>query len=207
MSLKTREITVSEEELNGVFRAGYYKPERLVELFERDFADEFSKSVGVWEGYTLKEHTLMVLRQFEKYFSEQRLPADIDRNFLRVVLTLHDIGKPRAVEEGDKKKQHQYTTVLIKPILKKLGFSEEKIAIAVALISSDPIGEYIKRGDLQEVVREIRTKANHISLPESEFLDLLLLYYAVDASSYTKDAGGFESLDYLFLFLILETGS
>jgi len=33
-----------------------------------------------------------------------------------------------------------------------------------------------------------------------DFFDLLQILYMVDAGSYTKDAGGIKSLDFLFVF-------
>ena len=74
----------------------------LVGFFEKRHPHIYSGDVGVWEGYTLKEHTLMVLNQYEKYFGDKKLPGNLDHRVMRVALALHDIGKPEAVKIGSK---------------------------------------------------------------------------------------------------------
>lgn len=188
------------KELDRILQPENYSPTALVELFEKSFSHEYASGVGVWEGYTLKDHTLMVLRQFEKYFSNRRLPGGVDIDFLRVVLALHDIGKPRAVRQGDKKLQHRQTKSLIKSVLETLNFKDKDISIAIALVSKDPIGDYIKHGTLDKSVREIIEGVKLAGFSTEEFFKLLTIYYQVDAGSYTEDARGLKSLDYLFKF-------
>lgn len=193
-------ISFSREELNRLLQPKNYSPEVLVEYFESSFREAYASDVGVWEEYTLKEHTLMVLRQFEKYFSSKKLPVGINKDFFRVLLALHDIGKPKAISKGDKKKQHLCTKEIIKSVLQTLNYKDKDINIAVALVSGDPIGEFIKHDTLSESMKDVKKSASLAGKNVGEFFKLLEIYYKVDAGSYTKDSGGLKSLDHLFLF-------
>lgn len=206
---KTRRVSFSREELQRVLEGSSYTPERLVVLFETDFGKEFASDAGVWQGYSVKEHTLMVMRQFEKYFSKIKLPADIDMNFFRVILALHDIGVPAAIREGvrkgeDKRKakrrQHKHTVRIMGPLLRQLRFDTKDINRALPLVSADPIGEYLTKGGGEKATHTVRRMAEKAGIQAGDFLNLLLVLFMVDAGSYTEDAGGVKALDYLFVF-------
>lgn len=206
---KTKGLSFSREELNRVLECPDYTPKDLVALFEKDFRKEFAADICVSQKYTLKEHTLMVMGQFEKYFSNKKLPAGIETNFFRVILVLHDIGAPEAIREGvkhgqpcreAKQQQHKYTMGIFGPVLSDLGFSTPDINIALALISKDLIGKYIRYGGGEKTTEIIKKGAEEARLPSDVFLDLLLIFYMVDAGSYTVDAGGPKALDRLFIF-------
>jgi hypothetical protein len=148
----------------------------------------------------LKDHIFFVLKQFERYFGHKQMPAHIDKGFFRVLLVLHDIGKPRAITEGDKDKQHEYTPRMLKYILKELEFSDAEIKIAMAFVTYDPIGHYLKRGNLEECRKALPKMHKSTGLTFSDFWDFLLVYFMSDAGSYTEDSGGLKSLDYQFVF-------
>lgn len=193
-------LSFNRKDLDELLNGSDYKLKELLELFEKDFEREYGGDVGVWENYSLKEHTLMVLNQFEKYFANKELPGDVDKNLFRVLLVLHDIGKPKAILKGNKHLQHQNTIDILLPVLEKLDFSTKELKIASALVSGDAIGDYVKHGNLVGSVEQIKKFSARSGLPLDKFVDLLIIYYKVDAGSYTKDAGGKESLDYLFNF-------
>lgn len=195
-------LSFTKQDLDQFFNQSY-SPENLVSLFEKDFRNEFNASgiyIGLWEGYSLKQHTLMVLNQFEKYFAHKKLPVDFDTNLFRVILTLHDIGKPEAIRNEGKHNQHKYTLRIVEPVLNGLGFDKRDINIALSLIGGDPVGKYVKFGGLEENAIKLKEMADKTELLNEDFLSLLLVYYKVDAGSYTLDAGGFKSLDRLFIF-------
>lgn len=159
---KTKGLSFGREELNGVLECPHYAPKDLVALFQKDFRKEFAADICVSQKYTLKEHTLMVMGQFGKYFSNKKLPAGIDTNFFRVILVLHDIGVPAAIKEGvkhgqscrkAKQQQHKYTIGIMGPVLSELGFSTRDMNIALALISEDRIGKYIRDGVAKRLQR------------------------------------------------------
>ncbi len=161
--------------------------------------EELNSSVGVWEGYTLQEHTSMVLHQFERYFSDDAIPNSSSRAMLRLVLAVHDIGKPQAVRLNNKNLQHVHTTETIEALGKFFPWKQEDLKIAKALVDGDPIGKLFQsRITFSQAENEIKEMAEKAGLPASEFLKLLCILYQSDASSYTADAGGKPSLEKIF---------
>ena len=193
------DFVLNRQAIDKVLARPDHTPEEVVDLFARGFSKEFASKAGGWEQYTLREHTVMVLTQFQKYFAD-KLPEGISRNFFEVVLALHDIGKPQAVIEGHGERQHEYTTNIVRSTLSRLQFSEAEINIATSLIGADPIGDYLQFDLKSEAVEKIKAMslASGMSLPD--FWALLKIYYQVDAGSYTTDAGGRDSLDHVFSF-------
>jgi hypothetical protein len=154
----------------------------------------YSESVGLWEGYSLRRHTLMVLKQYMKYFGSRNLPQ-IDKEPFFIILALHDIGKPLAISKGDKNLQHFYTKKIIQDVMVHLPFDLKNY---ISLIDGDPIGEYFKGRELDETIEQIEKMAKASSFEKHLFFELLMTYYQSDAGSYTKDAGGEPSLEFLF---------
>lgn len=177
-------------------------------LKQNDFArQQLEADAGVVEGYTIEEHTLMMMTQFEKYFSHEPLPLGLSADSFRKILAIHDIGKPTALEEGDKNRQHQYTQKYAPELLREQGLSEAEIKIALALVSGDPIGEHVKsEWNLESSLKDIKNMANVAEVNPKEFFDLLKIFYQCDAGSYTQDStiegivNGKKSLDRLFVF-------
>lgn len=199
---RTDSLSFTRTDLDEVLGSLDYTPKALIALFERDIGKKFNADSGVWEKYSVKRHTLMVMGQFEKYFGKSDLPAGISKIFFRVFLALHDIGKSDAIKKtGDRRNQHLYTVGIMGSVLSELGFSEQEIKIALVLVSGDPIGDYIrgKKGG-ERTTEKIAQLADDAGLPFYDFLKLLLVFYQVDAGSYTEDAGGHKSLDHLFVF-------
>jgi hypothetical protein len=172
----------------------------FISIFKNDFPELFSMSVGVHEGYSLEDHTKLVLTQFDRYFSNKPLPGNVTKTLFRTLLVLHDLGKPMAVQKGNKHLQHEETSKIVRPILEQLEFSGREISISLSLIGGDPIGEYIKGENVYNTLKEIRNMAGIAGLPVNEFFELLLIYYKCDAGSYTSDSGGIRSLDWIFVF-------
>ena len=200
--------SLSREELDNILRSSDYTPDKLIEFFRPDFGKEFVADAGVWEKYTVERHILMVMHQFEKYFSRGSLPSGFNVDTFRVILALHDIGVSAAIEEGTKRGmeireakkigQPIYTSKLMGSAMENLGFDRKEIDVAKALVSDDPIGSYLRSGIF--TTASIRGMARQSGMPVLDFFDLLLVFYMVDASSYTEDAGGQKSLDFLFVF-------
>lgn len=198
----------AREELDNILSSPDYTPNKLIGFFKRDFKKEFVADAGVWERYTVERHTLMVLHQFENYFIQRSLPCDFKTDTFRVILAMHDIGVSAAIEEGtkrglgigDAKKVGQaiYTSKLIESAMGNLGFGRKEIDVAKTLVSDDPIGSYLKSGNF--TTASIRRMARESGMSVLNFFDLILVFYMVDAGSYTKDAGGKRSLDFLFVF-------
>jgi len=141
------------------------------------------------------------MKQFEKYFSDKNLPSGINKNIFRLILALHDIGKPEAISKGGKHLQHKYTQKHVQSLFEHLGIDEKHTNLALVLVSGDPIGKYLtSKINTEETRIAIETMANKARIPIGEFFELLCTYYKLDAGSYTENAGGFKSLDDLFNF-------
>jgi hypothetical protein len=217
-------LSFSRSDLEHTLDTSVYSAERLVDLFRKDLKAEYDSRSYVWEEhadngkwrskYTIKGHSLRVLKQFEKYnsFNLKKLPLNIiDKNFFRIILVLHDVGVYKAVKEGaaskkesdleaaKKKGQHKYTKQYIQSILPQLQFDQNGINLAVSIISGDPIGSYLKESiGRTEASRQIKGMSDILNMPIDQFFTILTIFYICDASSYTIDGEGKESLDRIF---------
>lgn len=199
--IKKSLIKEGKENLSNVEKE--FNPEELVSNIKRDFnlTQEYSSPVGVWEGYTLEQHTLMVMRQFERYFSQNMDFSLIGKNEFRTLLALHDLGKVRAIMQGlDKSKQHEFNQNILPGIFRMMGV-EKNIYLMTAIASQDWIGSYIQgKITLEDAISKIQKVSRDQYVDLHQLFNVLKIYYLSDASSYTVDAGGKRSLDNLFEF-------
>lgn len=162
---------------------------RLRTLFEADS--------GVWENYSIKEHSLRVFEilnrqypcqislDFEKKMSE-RLGAPL-QYFFKATMALHDIGKPLAIKAGKKSDQHIYTAPILEKEMMNLGFVQKATQLAVSLMDNDVIGDLLRsKTTLDRAVSNIAKLARKNDLSPSEYLNLQTLFYVSDAASYPK---------------------
>lgn len=80
---------------------------------------------GVWEGYSVGEHTEAVLKIYEENFSKT-LPEEL-QPFMKLSILLHDIGKGAAIEKlrtGKRVTQHEETRELCKDFYKEFGINK-----------------------------------------------------------------------------------
>ncbi|MGN0961838.1 MAG: hypothetical protein ACI4PF_06560 [Christensenellales bacterium] len=78
---------------------------------------------GVWEGYTVGEHTEAVLKVLEDSF-EGDVPDSL-MPFLKMVVLSHDIGKGLATSYGQKERHSDYTMQILPNFHKAFGVSDE----------------------------------------------------------------------------------
>lgn len=155
---------------------------------------------SVVRHYSIKTHTQLVCEQFHKYFGNTRLPISSD--LMTVFLTLHDIGKPLAEQEGDRSKQYHFTCEIIKNItLDCCGhhYTDKDRRILLALSSCDCLGEFfIGNKSSDDTLTTLSELADSAGLKLKDFLYLFMVYYQCDTASYTADAGGLRYLEHLF---------
>jgi hypothetical protein len=178
-----------------------FRPEDLIRFLKNDelLRKEFETNVGVGVDFTLETHTLAAMRLYERYFSKVSLPGGVDRGLFRVMLAVHDIGKPRAIAEGDKRRQHHHTRILIEHLRHRLPFHVKEVKILAALVDGDPIGSYMKGiGTLEEAKDKILLMAKTAQMPPAVFFDLLTVYYQADVAAYTSKGGVMNTLDSLY---------
>jgi hypothetical protein len=165
------------------------------------YKKEFYKDTAVWEKYTLKKHIQLVLNQFFKYdyYDNDFFPRWMNKKAFTIMLILHDIGKPFSIEISNKINQGTYNKIFVKDIMLKLKIRNTQIYSE--LVSEDMLGKYIKEETtLNKTVKNITKHANECKFEVTKFYTLLKIYYMCDASSYTKNSGGKESLDWMFIF-------
>lgn len=188
-------------ELEIVSKKEPFSAEEYIGVLEKVFPDTYEKPAGVSEGLTLKQHTVRVMNQFEKYFSGKEFSSQSNKEVFRFLLSVHDIGKPIASQKQEVWKQHEYTLDMIRPLLTESSFSQKDKGIIESLVDQDLIGEFIKAGNVSECVSGITHFAEQNNVSKKEAFELLKTFYICDAGSYTLDAGAKEkALDRLFKF-------
>lgn len=143
--------------------------------------------------YFIKEHTLLVCKQFEKYAFD--LDTDyINIDLMRIILAIHDVGK--AI---DRSKQHEHTLDIVREFWELTPFTEYELKLAEVLLKNDNISMYIQNQyDIEKLKSEIINDAKELKIPSRVLLQYKMILYQCDVASYTKDAGGFPYLEKLF---------
>lgn len=169
----------------------------------------YAEDAGVSEGYTVQEHTEMVLAVYFEQWKLMKFPQGRDYSLLLpITVALHDIGKPvaartkdlaeelrRAKAWGQDKQldqqvsmngsQHIHNGLVASAVLQKLGFSDSDAKIAFALLNHDVLGHAAKEELSPEMaLRELQRLAIEAGLPLTQYFDLLLPLYVADATSY-----------------------
>jgi hypothetical protein len=188
--------------IRNLIESNDFSPQAVITALKVDdeLGELFSADAGVFERYTIEQHTGMVLKQFETYHGKT-LPEKT-RAFFRTLYLLHDIGKPISVQEtGDVAKQHEFTMPILKKFLVKLGYDERAIQLADGIINQDYLSNYMKPwGDKNKTIQEIKQRAEILGIAPLSYLEMIKVFYMSDAGAYTADAGGRASLDHLFEF-------
>lgn len=163
----------------------------IIDLLSREYPGLkklYDSDAQVLEGYSIREHTVMVCAQFEdqkRFFNLQQLDmkgvTDNIERLLRVSIALHDIGK----SIGPKSQQHQHTFPLLQIALEKWGFTPREICLSTALVTHDIIGGLLKEFvSPQQAFRELADLACQVGIDLQTFFMLQNLFYISDASSY-----------------------
>lgn len=173
-----------------------FSPKDLVDVISRN--DElrcaYGKSAGVGEGYTVKQHTLMVLDVFTKELQTRHThdvlaKTGLTKEAFCFFLALHDIGKGVALETTRSKSVELETTRnLINKYAAKLGL-DQYLPVFDALLKSDVLGDYLKKRNVSEEDCALFTDkflevAYDAKVPIKAFFELFVLFHQCDASSY-----------------------
>lgn len=198
------DIILEKENALKVLLNEEFDPEAFINTLEASpqIKKYYESDVGVWEGYSLKEHSEMVMKQYERYFASDWDTSVVDRNDFRVLLALHDIGKPMSIEKtGGNEAQHKYTKEIMPALLSSLEIDKKKADVLVSLATQDNLGKYVRnRQTIEQTAQNIVDLAESVGVEPKEYFRLLYAYYMCDAGSYTEDANGLRSLDDLFVF-------
>jgi O-acetyl-ADP-ribose deacetylase (regulator of RNase III) len=147
--------------------------------------------------YTVIDHTLNVYNQFDKYFSSKF--SETNEEAFRLVLLLHDIGKPLSYKNDNRNSQYSETIGIIQRHKQALNISDVDFQLYCALLSEDPLGQFMQDMiSLDAAYIKIKKQCRNLNFGIKPFFYLLSVYYQCDVASYTVDAGGLKYLEHLF---------
>jgi hypothetical protein len=150
------------------------------------------------QQFVSEKEELWKVDNFEDFNLKDMLPT-CELNLLplmRFSLVVHDIGKPEAVENGDKNLQHKYTKVIIDKEMTRLGFLESEKRFVQALVSGDPIGKLIKgHVTLDDSYNQIVEMSKNANMSVQTFFQALIPYYISDAYAYPTVKALFDQRD------------
>ena len=173
-------------------------PQTIDELCKLDqsFVDIYNTKV---RHYILRDHTNLVLNQFDKYFATQF--NEPERAFFRFFLLVHDIGKPRAFQQGNKENQYAHSIEIVNGIWREVSNSQHDLKKIQFLLNGDIMGEYFQdKKDAESTTQLIVEAAKALNTSPSKLFDELIIYYQCDTAAYTADAGGYKFLEHLFSY-------
>ena len=123
--------------LRNVLQDHYSSPEYIIATAKEvspDLKLLLESTTGVWEGYTLEEHTEAVLGMFERYYAS-KVPAEIV-GFIKTFLFMQDIGKSLCVAiDGNKKRQALYNSFVAEKLLLQMGYRKETVELMLSMMS------------------------------------------------------------------------
>lgn len=184
-----------EKYLGISFDDDEFSPEELItaiEIVMPKFEELYNTKV---RHYIIKQHTLLVCQQFEKYAFEVNTKV-MNIDLMRIVLAMHDIGK--AI---DRATQHIHTLSLIREFWPETPFTDYELKLVEALLKDDHLGNFFQgRYDCSTLQDEIKKDAEVLQIDASCLLQLKMVLYQCDIASYTKDAGGLKYLEHMFLY-------
>jgi hypothetical protein len=186
-------LSEKKAKLRAVIQDLYASPSYVIESAnEAGLKDHLAKSVGVWEGYTLGEHTEAALSMFERFYAGM-FPASAVP-LMRVALFSHDIGKPAAIEK--KSSQASYNVAYTQSLLSQLGYEDSDIRLVTELISTGAhrYSNFVRTGNGKEHVIEFTRDYSRLLFGDdgdehcSAVVQLLDAQYCCDAGAYTDQA-------------------
>ncbi len=142
-SIAGKESIENHELVRVLVEDAHAKPERLIELAKKvpGFEDRFDMDSGVWERYTLGEHTETVLRMFDESLADN-LPVALLAP-MRLALLVHDIGKPL----GSRDYQKDNNQIEAQRFMNELGVTERTQTLILGMIGEG--SEYVFRRDIR----------------------------------------------------------
>ncbi|RLJ69326.1 DarT ssDNA thymidine ADP-ribosyltransferase family protein [Pedobacter alluvionis] len=168
-----------EDDIDGLFYALKLQPE---------FSYWFGRELGGPDGLNLEQHTRKVICNYLQYFKGKQKFFPIEKEYL-LCLALHDIGKPVAVAEGNRKLQHVRTLEILERNRKILPISENSYEFMKTIIDADPIGRFLNTTEefnVSDASKEVLEMQEKLQIALGDFAGSLIIYYQCDAAGYTS---------------------
>jgi hypothetical protein len=128
----------------------------------------------------------MVLDEFDKHHSTEKLPFGISANLFRLFIVFHDLGKPYDRKKDQRTDEYNETLRIMKKMLQDIGCNEKNIELFSSLIKNNFLGKYLsfkekEYGNFKIVGDMITKEANRLDISVKDFYDIIELYYKCDA--------------------------
>lgn len=146
----------------------------------------YTRSLGGRDQLSLMQHTTNVMRNFEDVF-EKRTSLLFSPAYFKLLIAVHDLGKPQAMDDHRNDIQHDYTVAILEDSLRDLSLPAELFVPMMTILHSDPIGKHLNKKHaipLDEALEEIREMACAMSVSVSDLWKTLLVYFQCDAAGY-----------------------
>lgn len=194
----------THESVATALRIDKLSPEQMLDCISNHYPmvkQLFLSTAQVWEGYSVQEHTLMVIANLKKHqaLPQYAMTLRSVRNFLPNIdilfplcIVLHDIGK----SIGDRDNQTQHTVAIVEKLLSLWNFSGQEIAFARILLNHDLLGSFFKEynplessaqslalASVAQTLKE-KLKASGLGIKFKYYFYLQMLYYLSDMGSY-----------------------
>lgn len=127
-------VVVNQHPFLAVLQNAHAKPQKIMEAAKQvgEFGKIFEADAGNWEGFTLEEHTETVLHNFEENYAD-KLPVGLLAP-VRLALVVHDIGKPIAAANNDRRQQKAYNITMAKRYFEALNIDAKTSALLISLV-------------------------------------------------------------------------
>ncbi len=172
---------------------------------EACFKQQNHKTIEVIE-INLREHHQMVLGGLLLFPKLEKRIANIDSRLIpwfRFILAVHDAGKGKALIQGERRKQHQYTLEIIERLFPQWNVPDEIKQLAIAIIDSRKefgdgasIGKMIRgRADPKVLSNGIQARARFAQMNTADFFELYTIYHTLDAATYIPHLSYYQLKD------------
>jgi hypothetical protein len=109
------------------------------------------------------------------------------RALFKVVVALHDIGKSVAMEMGNKRLHHLFSTHVTDSLMKQLGFPEPQRRMARSLMNHDLIADAIRQvGSVEDSIHGLELLARENGMTGADYFRVQAFFFTIDAASYTN---------------------
>jgi hypothetical protein len=137
---------------------------------------------------TVAEHTKNVADVLSRIEDEINIPLGLEIEDLRLLFTVHDLGKAAEMMAGPQAaRDHQQTREIATILMGEISQIDEPTKkIIIEVLSQDILGRYIRGYVTPEIATsQICNTATKLDVNRSELFELFKLYYFCDASSYS----------------------
>ena len=158
----------------------------------------YELDAGVFEGYSVLEHSQMVVERAIWYREEiePRLPESLPFDRFILFLALHDAGKGVGHREvaaqfktpmNLKRAECDATILLMEINQNVLGITDEELGLFRAMVEHDTIGTYLKNEiGFSAALDRLSQGAIKAKIELSDFVTLMDLYHRCDAGAYPR---------------------